>query len=859
MDSLPVEEIIREKVKNDDPNFLPYILDYAAGSGHFLTEGMDRIDEVLKSTNEKDLTNSQRSNLRAWSENYLWAKEFVYGIEKDYRLAKTAKVSCFLNGDGEANLFRGDGLDNFQRSQEYQGILKADGDKSGMDNQVFDIVAANPPYSVAQCRQTIKDGDLSFTLWPKLTEKSDDIECLFAERTKQVLKDGGVAGVIFPVSILSNIGIESGAREILLKYFDIVSITVLGSMTFMKANVTTATLFLRRRPDAAWKNVQRLVGRLFENFDDITINGVTNALSAYVGAVWGISVEEYVGMVRDGNTIGHKLFVAHQEAFAEATKRTKVKLAVADVSERATSTDFLKFIVDREKQKALYFLLAYAQNTLLVNSPTLAADQKKFLGYEFRERMGFEGLWPFEGKRNSSVLYDEESRHNKEKISSLIRSAFKKEEVAVPRHLQSWVAQVRLSDLLSFTGSDFENTISTTTAIKATSEKWPIVSIGEVLTYCARGKSPKYASSKTSIGIFKSGQLKGLRSIDLSERHYLDADLRINPDKLLRHSDLLVNSTGVGTAGRVTMYDRDEGHVTVDSHVTILRVDPSKAVPEYILYALWHYGFDRIEKLAKGQSGQIELRQDAIKAIEIVLPPLDDQKRIVQRLNALDLAKKQREQEETSFTLRKEDVVRAALRPGADKAVHPIEDAFTLNPKKSELKTMDLGGTEEVTFLPMAAVSESGKILTRETRILKDVMKSYTYFLDKDILFAKITPCMENGKGALASNLKNGIGFGTTEFHVLRAKGKLDPNILFTFLQTSAFRAEATPHMTGMGGQKRVPKRYLAEYRIAVPSVEEQNALLEQIKMLNASAEVCNKKARFLESARRSYLDRQFV
>ncbi|WP_137129469.1 N-6 DNA methylase [Rhizobium sp. FY34] len=852
MDSLPVEDIVRDKISSADPNFLPYILDYAAGSGHFLTEGMDRVDEVLKSTNEKELTNSQRANLRAWGENYLWAKEFVYGIEKDYRLAKTAKVSCFLNGDGEANLFRGDGLDNFQLSQEYHGILKVHSDQGGMDNQVFDIIAANPPYSVAQCRQTIKDGEKSFTLWPKLTEKSDDIECLFAERTKQLLKDGGVAGVIFPVSILSNIGIESGAREILLKYFDIVSIVVLGSMTFMKANVTTATLFLRRKPDDAWKAVQRLVDVMFKTFAEITINGIANPLTTYVQSVWGISTEEYVAIVRDGQSSSHKLYMAYRQAYTSSKGKTS---AEADVSR--ASADFLKFVQDHEREKVLFFLLSYAQRTLLVNSPTTAAEQKRFLGYEFKERMGFEGLWPYEGKPNSSMLYDENDRSAEGKISTLIRRSFRKEQIEVPRELRSWAQTVRLSELLSFSAVDFENTISTAVAAKAKTGKWPVTTIGDLVTFCARGKSPSYATEKTSIAVLKSGQLKGMRSIDLSERHYLDPDFRVDPEKLLRRDDILVNSTGTGTAGRVTLYDRDEGKVTVDSHVTILRIDPSKALPEYVLYALWHYGFDKIERLAKGQSGQIELRQDAIKGIEIVLPSIEEQRRLIKRLNDLEQAVAIREQEALASITAKHDIVRAALRPATGREALHIGDVFTLNPSKSEIKAMGLDGDTAITFLPMAAVNTEGEITERTVRPLREVQKGYTYFRENDVLFAKITPCMENGKGALATQLQNGIGFGTTEFHVLRSKGDLDPVIIHNFIQTAAFRTEATPHMTGMGGQKRVPAKFVSDYRINVPSAEEQKVLLAQIAAHDSQVSVSRRKMKFLEEARRNFLDRQ--
>lgn len=123
IDSLPLRAIINAKLKANDANFLPYFIDFASGSGHFMTEGMDRIDRMVKDIDDGKMRTALKGNLRKWREDYAWANEFIYGVEKDYRLAKTAKVSCFLNGDGEANMILGDGLDNFALSQEYAGKL----------------------------------------------------------------------------------------------------------------------------------------------------------------------------------------------------------------------------------------------------------------------------------------------------------------------------------------------------------------------------------------------------------------------------------------------------------------------------------------------------------------------------------------------------------------------------------------------------------------------------------------------------------------------------------------------------------------------------------------------------------------
>ena len=162
---------------------------------------------------------SVKRNLSSWKINpFDWAYDFVYGIEADYRLVKTAKVSCFLNGDGLANVIHADGLDHFQKSTDYKGKLKEVSKDDPKDNGVFDVLVANPPYSVSAFKNTLKNGEESFDLYNRLTDDSSEIECLFVERTKQLLKTGGWAGVILPRSILSNSGsVITDAREIISK------------------------------------------------------------------------------------------------------------------------------------------------------------------------------------------------------------------------------------------------------------------------------------------------------------------------------------------------------------------------------------------------------------------------------------------------------------------------------------------------------------------------------------------------------------------------------------------------------------------------------------------------------------------
>lgn len=138
-----------------------------------------------------------------------------------------------------------------------------------------------------------------------------------------------------------------------------------------------------------------------------------------------------------------------------------------------------------------------------------------------------------------------------------------------------------------------------------------------------------------------------------------------------------------------------------------------------------------------------------------------------------------------------------------------------VNPKKTEV---NLSEDALVSFVPMQNVSESGEINTSETRKYKDVKTGYTYFRENDVLFAKITPCMENGKGAIARNLINGIGFGSTEFHILRPiEGISTSEWLYHLTSLPTFRRTAEKLMTGSAGQKRVPASFFEKLSVPLP------------------------------------------
>lgn len=155
-----------------------------------------------------------------------------------------------------------------------------------------------------------------------------------------------------------------------------------------------------------------------------------------------------------------------------------------------------------------------------------------------------------------------------------------------------------------------------------------------------------------------------------------------------------------------------------------------------------------------------------------------------------------------------------------------LGDVCIINPKVPPIDDSML-----VSFVPMQRVGEEGEFDPSEQRTYADVKKGFTYFADADVLFAKITPCMENGKGAIACGMENGIGFGSTEFHVLRPNKKMMMGEWLYYLTVSpTFRKEAERNMTGSAGQKRVPKSFLENYHVNIPVLSEQH---QQVQVLN--------------------------
>ena len=258
----------------------------------------------------------------------------------------------------------------------------------------------------------------------------------------------------------------------------------------------------------------------------------------------------------------------------------------------------------------------------------------------------------------------------------------------------------------------------------------------------------------------------------------------------------------------------------------------------YLRYWMYSNSFwKQVNSNVKGAS-QVNLNTGWLSKFDIDLPDMQEQK---YRISVLDKCKVIIEQREEELKVL-DDLIKARFVemfgvPGTDIngwEVKKLGDCCEINPKKGKDSRLTPG--IEVSFVPMSAVSENGTIDPSDTRMYDDVKTGFTYFAENDVLMAKITPCMENGKGAVAVDLKNGIGFGSTEFHVLRPiRGISNSYWIYVLTSIKTFREDAASNMTGSAGQRRVPATFLENFKISIPPIELQNQFADFVRAVDKS------------------------
>lgn len=666
--ALPLEKII------DESPTAPYAIDYACGAGHFLTEYDFRIAEFAKKYHPDIPLSDYYAH--------------TIGIEKEYRLSKVTKVSAFMYGHDDTNVIYADALTHIQEVKD----------------GTFSVLVANPPYAVSGFLETLSEKERkSYSLYNKdiNLDKNNAIETFFMERSAQLMKAGGVAGIVLPVSVLTKDGIYTRAREIILKNFDIISLTKFDKNTFGKTNTSTITLFLRRKEtntpeaehyhnrvecwfgnwheaDEIYKDIELLDAyckHMEYDMEDYKqfLNGIiperlenTEVVQNYRESFFGNQRNAMKGVCREAKMIRTKFKAKEKTATFKRLSKTE--------RDRIINDAFYSFVKEIEKDKVYYFILAYNAScpVVIVNMPSGTSEGKKFLGYEWSDTKGNEGIKYLHVKKNKQSGEEDEEDGNAEDDDTM--------------------QQIR--------------------------------GINGIVT-----------------PLFNPANLSDEQKINsIIRKNFLGEDIEI-PDGL-------------------------EDYITLGNLVEMMDF--------------------------KSTAFKKELKTNVSLKVEV----------------------------QSHFPIVK-------LKNYCEK----------INPSKEEIR--DVAKETVVSFVEMASLG-FGKIDVKEDKTIAELSSGgYTYFKENDVLIAKISPSMENGKCGLATGLTNGLGLGSTEFHVIRGKSKEQAKFILEYLNREYVRNIATSNETGASGHRRVPEYFYAQMPIpdvpqnVLESIEREFAGIDKVQEEN--------------------------
>lgn len=351
---------------------------------------------------------------------------------------------------------------------------------------------------------------------------------------------------------------------------------------------------------------------------------------------------------------------------------------------------------------------------------------------------------------------------------------------------------------------------------EAINSSWPMVALSEL---CYEIKNGKNVEQHDGEGKYRVTRIQTISDgiVDLSKTKWTNDE----PDEnsFMQNGDILFSHiNSIEHLAKTAIFYSDE---KVVHGINLLRLRPKQDVvlSQYLAYCLKSVFFvDIARSYAQKAVNQASIKASDLKNIKIPLPPIPVQEEIVAELDNYQKVINGARQVVENY--------KPTIQNNSHWETVRLGDICELNPRKSEVKDFD----GNVSFVPMAVVSETDMYFSvQEQRPLKEVYTGYTYFRDDDVLLAKVTPCFENGKSGLAKNLENGIGFGSSEFFVLRANPvRVLPEYIYYIINSNRFISEGTPQMTGTGGLRRLTKDFVLNYPVSLPPLDEQRKIVNQ-------------------------------
>lgn len=613
MYSLPLQEMLNKSSK------ALRVIDYACGAGHFLNTYANELKRYLT---EDELKEHYKN---------------IYGIEKEYRLSKVSKVSSAMYGQNEINILYADALASFELANTNN--LEGEKAKPQIESNSFDLLIANPPYSVKGFLETLSDKSKNtYKLFNDdiNIETNNSIECFFCERANQILNDNAKAAIILPSSILNKDSIYKNTREILFQNFDFIAIVELGNQTFGATGTNTIILFLRKKE--TFKQENHLISQDYslikerieaENLKD-SENFYQNYLSAYCD-FRKFDKELYSNFLNgnlDSKLAELEAFKDYCNAFRQTSdyKRLKESKIYKESKDKQDLEDkaFLAYAQAIEKDKLLYFSLSLNQEVLIIKSPSDIKEQKKFLGYEWSNRKGDEGLKELH-EPYLSPLFERGNPQNETKLNTLIYKSFLNTLDVIPQELQIYATKARLVDMMDFEKVEFNKAISLNpkTQREEIKSQYPLVKL-KICGDFFMGGTP----SRKNINYW-NGDIKWLTISDYSNRQVImDTKEKITREGFKNSNAKMIQKGAVvvsiyATIGRVGILGED-----MTTNQAIVAIIPNEEfINKYLMYAIDYFKFQLYNEVITTSQQNINL--GILQNMVIPKPPLEIQKQIV--------------------------------------------------------------------------------------------------------------------------------------------------------------------------------------------------------------------------------------
>ncbi len=793
--SLPLASLVQ---RSDTP---PKAIDYACGAGHFLTELALQLTPLVE-------MHQPEADLAAYH-------KALYGIEKEYRLSKVAKVSAFMYGQQGVNICYGDGLINHHEAFP------------GINNGSFDLLVANPPYSVRGFLETLPEKERkAYTLSETINDlqTSSSIETFFIERAKQLLRADGVAAIILPSSILSNSGSTYiRTREILIQYFDIVAIAEFGSGTFGKTGTNTVTLFLRRKktdPDSSAHYRER-VEEWFKGCHASKRNQVIykdEDLIARYAAHINVPLDDYKTLLK-GDPNGP--WDVHLEAIYLAKFNTSTEVAnlhkarwfkALSPQEQNSEVDkrYLAFVQSIECDKLFHFVMACEQPNpvLIIRSPTESKSIKNFLGYEWSSAKGDEGIKLIKDAhgRHLTPLYDETNRDNTGKLNYSIAENFDGTLRGIPAALQDVARTASLVDMLDFSRAVFEKQINLAIkgGVKVVS-KWPILPLSRVAEI---RKGTSITKKKASPGSYKviAGGMTHAYTHNVSNRPA---------------NTITVSASGA-SAGYVAFWEEP---IFASDCTTVRGIDDMHT--EY-LYLLLKSRQDEIQAASSG-AAQPHVYPKDLEPLQIPQPDPTTLDKIVSECRSIDdEVNSSRDILEKALASINKEVsnIYSSLVPHSEIDKLAIDIQYGLN------EAMNEGGVGYKIFRMNDIIR--GQMVDRGNMKCADISaeKFTMYKLNKgDLLFNRTNSIEHVGKTGLF-DLDGDYCFASYLVRVVPDTGKVLPKFLIKMMNSATFQAEAKGKASRAINQANINATIMRNIKVPVPSLSEQKKFVSCMEVL---------------------------